>query len=235
MKVSYTFPIFDPRTESGTSIQSSMRSGFTLVELLVSVAIFALMTALVVAKYGAFNQSIFLTNLAYDVALTVRTAQTYGLSVKSTATTGTYSSPTYAYGVTIGTDSISCAGSSSNATQFLMFTDIGTTPNAICDAGDTLVSTYALKRGATVYQVCAGGSSCTPGSGRLDVTFKRPDPKATICFNSSCTHSFAQIVLKAPDGTTKAVEIRSTGQISVTDGSVQDAQQGGGGEEDNPQ
>lgn len=193
--------------------------GFTLVELMVSVAIFAMMTALVVVKYGSFNQSVLLTNLAYDVALTIRTAQTYGLSVKAP----TDSSPTFssAYGVTIGTDTIACAGANSDSQQFLMFADTypSSTGNAICDSNDILTSTYAIKRGGSVSQVCAGAGSCTLGAGRLDITFKRPDPHATICFNgaSSCGHTYAEIVLKASDNSTRKIIVRSNGQITIGD------------------
>src|SRR6185369_4435025 len=73
------------------------KRGFTLIELLISVAIFVYMTGLLVAKYGNFNQSVLLTDLAYDVALTIRTAQTYGLSVK--AVNSSPSPYQYAYGV----------------------------------------------------------------------------------------------------------------------------------------
>ncbi len=194
--------------------------GFTLVELMVSVAIFAMMTALVVVKYGNFNQSVLLTNLAYDVALTIRTAQTYGLSVK----TPTDVSPTFtsAYGVTIGTDSVTCAGgTSSNSQQFLMFADAypSSSGNAVCDSNDILTSTYAIKRGGSVYQVCAGNGSCTLGSGRLDITFKRPDPRATICLNgiSSCGNTYGEIVLRATDGSTRKIIVRSNGQITIGD------------------
>src|SRR4051812_36480456 len=62
---------------------SKKSKGFTLVELMISVAIFIILTVLLVAKYGNFNQGVLFTNLAYDMALTLRTAQTYGLSVQN--------------------------------------------------------------------------------------------------------------------------------------------------------
>jgi prepilin-type N-terminal cleavage/methylation domain-containing protein len=188
--------------------------GFTLVELMVSVAIFAMMTALVVVKYGSFNQSVLLTNLAYDVALTIRTAQTYGLSVKAP----TDSSPTFtsAYGVTIGTDSTACGnlGGVSDSHQFMLYADVS--PNGFCDESDVPISIYAVKRGAVISGVCTDTAACTMGTGILDITFKRPEPRATICLRGvSCTASYAEIELRAPDGSTRRVSIRSNGQISV--------------------
>jgi len=62
--------------------------GFTLIELLVTIAIFVFMTALLVARYNAFNQGTLLSDQAYTVALAVRTAQSYGIGVKNSDTSG---------------------------------------------------------------------------------------------------------------------------------------------------
>lgn len=192
------------------------RRAFTLIELLVSLAIFGLMTALMVAKYGTFNQSVLLTNMAYDVALTIRTAQTYGLSVKSTNNNlASYSS---AYGVKIGNVTGSCANNNAyGPTTFLMYADTDTTVG--CSSSDLLVSAYALKRGAEVSRVCVRSTgSCTLGSGVLDISFKRPDPRAIICLGNNCTgNTYAEIEIKATDGGIRKVSIRSNGQISVID------------------
>lgn len=191
---------------------------FTLVELIVSLAIFALMTALVVVKYGNFNQSVLLKNQAYDVALTIRTAQTYGISVKSADESSVF---TYAYGVNFNTGSGNCAseGTISDSKQFVMFSDASTLGGnaGICDGGDIFVSSYALKRGGVIDKVCAGLGSCTLGSGVLNVSFKRPDPRATICWGSDCSFTYAEIQLKSTDGGLRTVVIRSNGQVTVVD------------------
>lgn len=197
----------------------SRSRAFTLVELLVSIAIFAMMTALVVVKYGNFNQSVLLTNLAYDVAMTIRTAQTYGLSVKDPNESNQF---IYAYGVTIGPNTKTCAGgATTNSQQFLMFADSVADNFCTENGADILVSTYAIKRGAVVESVCAGsgpGFGCSPDlSGRLHITFKRPEPRANICLNSSCDRAYAEIVLKSTDGNTRKVIVRSNGQITVAD------------------
>ena len=181
--------------------------GFTLVELMVSIGIFALMTALVVVKYGTFNQSVLLTNLAYDVALTVRTSQTYGLSVKAASDSGSsYSSPTYAYGVNIGT---------TGNTQFTLYADLNS--DLSYDSGEE-ISTYSIKRGAVVNRVCADyGNDCTLGTNTLDILFKRPDPQAIICVGTTCDYDVAKIELKATDGNVRTVVVRRNGQISVPD------------------
>ncbi len=198
--------------------RSSISRGFTLIELVVSIAIFGLMTALVVAKYGNFNQSVLLTNLAYDVALTVRTAQTYGLSVKSSANDvapGDSGSFRYAYGVHFSTS----AGGESER-EIRLFSDFD--ENQAYSGTTEDVSVYTIGRGAIISDLCAGmSSSCSPGYAELDILFKRPDPNATICAfgdsNPGCDKKYTEITVQATDGSTRTVSVRANGQISVED------------------
>jgi len=142
-------------------------AGFTLVELLVSVAIFAVMTALLVAKYGNFNQSVLLTDLAYDVALTIRTAQTYGLSVKG----ATAANPS-------GCTDFQC----SYGVYFDSSIDNNSLISLLAVKNDSVVgtvATYSIKRGAIVSNLKACTNQSDPSTCQtlifLDILFKRPD------------------------------------------------------------
>jgi len=175
-----------------------------LVELIVSISIFAMMTALVVAKYGNFNQSVLLTNLAYDMALTIRTAQTYGVSVRQEG--GDFK---YPYGVSF------IAGDST----FVFFADTDGTKNGIYDDGtDAKLNSYTLKRGAKIKDVCIGSSSASCSSESvLSITYTRPDPDARIChiYCEATIPEYARITIEGLDGSTRAVVVRKNGQISV--------------------
>lgn len=182
------------------------QKGFTLIELMVSVAIFVFMTAFLLAKYGTFNQSVLLTNLAYDVALTIRTAQSYGLNVKSVKVNGQDNQFNYPYGV----DFIK------GATQFTFFSD--NDGDRLYDSGESISSPINIKRGASIKSLCVGnGNSCTLVDGPLDITFKRPDPDAIIRANGdgNTVYTYAEITLQSTDGSTRKVSVRSTGQIAV--------------------
>jgi prepilin-type N-terminal cleavage/methylation domain-containing protein len=207
---------------------SSTHKGFTLIELLVSLAIFAFMTAFLVSKYGNFNQSVLLTNLAYDVAITIRSAQTFGLNVQSTGATNCATLNTcfsYPYGVHFDT----AAGLSN---KFTLYTDIknncgvptGSLPCAYDSAyvPSELINSYTMKPGNTVTDICVGtgpAPACTSlgSSGTLDVTFKRPNPDAFIQTTGAVTgtSNYAEVTLSASDGSIKKVILRSTGQIAV--------------------
>lgn len=181
--------------------------GFTIVELMVTMIIFAFMTTFLIAKYGKFDQSLLLTNFAFDVALAIRNAQSYGLSVKSLPDQG--GGFNFAYGVALQT-----------GTQFFFFTDL--IGDGAISGGEELIKTYNAKKNMTIYSVCAGtgtGVSCIGANNsntRLYITFKRPEPDAIIRLTPyGANQDYAEIILRSSDGTTKKVVVRKTGQISV--------------------
>ena len=59
------------------------QGGFTLLEVIVVVAIFGIMTAVVIFNYSNFSSRVILTNMAYEIALTTRQAQVFGLGARS--------------------------------------------------------------------------------------------------------------------------------------------------------
>ncbi len=69
--------------------------GFTIVELLVTLAIFTILTVVVLANYPSFNNKIALEILAQNIALSIREAQVYGISIRATDITETELAPAY--------------------------------------------------------------------------------------------------------------------------------------------
>lgn len=189
--------------------------GFTIVELIVSLAIFAIMTSLVLSKYGKFDQGVILTNLAYDVALTIRNAQSYGLNVRSAsrdANAFDYSATTAESGGTYGVHF-----DKSLPSQFIFFVDGN--GNGIYDDLTNSDQKTTIKRGSSISSMCVSITKSCDDVGsvdvqKLDITFKRPDPNAIIIAND-IKYGYAEIVLKAVDNTTRKVIVNFTGQISV--------------------
>ena len=188
--------------------------GFTLMELLVVTAILVLVTGLMLANNRHFGGRILLENLAYDIALSVRQAQVYGISVRQFET-GTFE---IAYGAYFN---------SLSTRTYDLFGDVDA--NGLWDAGeDVPPSPYDIERGHYIAQLCApaGGDSatCTQAS-RLAIVFKRPEPDACIGINGNsaitgeykCTNGqdSARIVLRSPRGDEVSVVVERTGQISV--------------------
>lgn len=190
---------------------ASRQKGFTVVELIVSITIFAFMTAFLVAKYGTFNQSILITNAAYDVALIIRNAQSYGLNVKSNPSSGTSYSTDFGYGY-----GVKIAPPTSGATTIPFYTDIDNSGSLT--SGDNTISTYTLKSSISIVSgSIKAGQNATGATAvdSLDITFKRPNPDAVIKGPTGTVYPYAEFTIKTTNGDTKKIVIGSTGQISI--------------------
>ncbi len=180
--------------------------GFSLIELLVVVGIFVVITGVVLANNARFNSSVLLGNAAYDVALSVRQAQVYGLSTQ----------------VHQGVFQVGYGMHFAGPVEYLLFADLDS--NKRYDpATDQIVQTYALGRGHTVYRYCGqksdGTEDCTDNQAaitHLDIAFLRPNPDSTITADSPAPYSSAKITLRSASGETRTVSVQSTGQISVS-------------------
>ncbi len=190
----------------------SLRRGFTLMELLVTCGILVVVSAIVLVNNGKFGGQVLLDNLAYDIALSVRQAQTYGISTLRHGE-DTFSA---AYGIHM---------QRSASSQYVTFADV--VVNGVYDPNlNELVSTTALQSGYFISSICAPAgadiASCT-GLDSVDITFKRPDPDAWISTNgiscnadpSTCAAS-VRIVIQSPRGDHSSVIVSANGQISVT-------------------
>ena len=78
---------------------SRYQSGMTLIELLVVLAIFVVVTGLLIFDYGSFRSSTSLESLSNDMALSLRKAQSYAIGAY-----GSSSNFTYPYGVHFSTN-----------------------------------------------------------------------------------------------------------------------------------
>lgn len=200
------------------------KKAFTIVELLVSVGIFALMTTLLMVKYGNFNSSVLLTNTAYDVALTIRTAQTYGLSVRSDSA-GSFNK---AYGIHFdysGSDNVSPLSNVPMNQTIVLFADLDA--DNVYDSGEE-VSYFVMNGGAYISGIsslCVTTNlqqTCVANGNQLNIIFKRPDPDALICpvtngeIVGDCNNvTQVYIVVSNSNGDYRIISVMKNGQISA--------------------
>jgi len=191
--------------------QQNSSSAFTLIEMLVVVAIIVVITGTVLANNSKFGGVVQLQNLAYDIALSTREAQVYGVSVLRFGT-----SFTAAFGVHYD---ISNAADSKTYTIFADVTDTANTgtPDGIFQTSE-IVQQTDITRGYYIGQLCvtlAGVEDCSPTS--VDITYNHPEPDAYIRAggNPSTLYEKARIVVMSPRGDQMSVEIENNGQISV--------------------
>lgn len=181
-----------------------MVRAFSLMELLVVVGIFVLITGVVLANHNKYNTSVLLGNTAYSIALSIRQAQVYGLSTQRYNTTFQVG-----YGLHF-----------TSPTSYEFYADLNRDKK--WDASDQVIQTYTLGRGHTILRFCGydvqNNASCSDADviDHLDVSFLRPEPDATISSGAALPYSRGTIVVQSSGGETRTVTVASTGQISVS-------------------
>ena len=197
-----------------------MRSnGFTLIELLVTIGIMAVIVGVTLANHSKFGGQIMLRNLAYETALAIREAQTYGVSVRKLNKAGITDFEA-GYGIHFDT---------SDNIHYILFSDVLKSGGISGEDGIyngnvlELVNTYLIGKGYKLNKFCVvhgGAKTCKVfgiDTATLDILFKRPEPDAYIRLNGvkDQLYEHAEIELISPRGDTMRVLVEVSGQISV--------------------
>lgn len=191
--------------------------GFTLVEVLVSLSIVSLIMATVLFNYSTFNNNLTLTSSGQELAISIRQAQTYGLTVKEvTPGGGQFNS---AYGIYFDP--------TSEPSNYYIFADIdGDKKYDVgngCRSGNTeCIEKFDLRNNIKISAIC-DEIACPPESSvrKMNVTFLRPNPDAGIYFTNNGGQIkvgpslTGKIILISPHGKTLTVVVESTGQVLV--------------------
>lgn len=191
-------------------------AGFSLVEMLVAVAIFAIISSVILANYPEFRGRAALDNTAHQIALVFREAQVYGISVRGQ----TNSFPVY--GVHVGVRPL---------TELIIFGDQN---NDNMYTLNEKLDTFTLASGEKIVQVCTNVNAnqfvagqitgeCVVGirSGTFNVIFKRPNPDAIFIEQQRSgteVEGVSNVALQIENRSgsyKRAVQITSTGQIVV--------------------
>ncbi len=197
-----------------------MKSGFTLVELLVTISIFIVITSVAVFSNSAFNSSILLTDLGYQIALSVRQAQVYGITVKAPQSCTTSSCPASNTGFNSG------YGAHFDITipaQYILFEDTANpTPNHTYDGSSETLATYSIGRGYTLKRLCVLTSGVYKAVKTLDISFIRPEPESWVRAVDASSNVYGPGLLEADiyvqdpnDIADRVIIIYPTGQISI--------------------
>lgn len=191
---------------------------------MVVLAIIVTVTAITLSSQSSFNKTLVLANTAYDIALTLRSAETYGIG--SRARGGVANA---GYGVHF---------EKATPESFTLFADSQPAPNAAnCHGlpeGGALapdakpgnctydgpssgekVATYILGNGITVGDFCAyafGSWSCArEGLAALDIVFARPNPDPFINIQGTK----ACLTVSSPHGGSRFVSVAASGEITA--------------------
>ena len=183
--------------------------GFTLLELIITLAIFTIVAGILLADYPRFAARINLRRSAQEIALSIREAQFSAFAVR---------------GFQSGGQTIfkSCGinfNKSVSDKEYTLFVDANgdfeyDPPPA---APNELVKKFQVAGTSKIVSLCAGLKTAIPDTcslNRLDIIYQRPNPDTILKGNGS-VYSDLEIIIRSPDGLQRTIVVWSTGQISV--------------------
>ena len=181
-------------------------SGFSLVELMVTIGIVTLVTGVVLIRYSSFNSVVILKSQAYEMGLDIREAQVFGVSVGGS--TGQFRE---AYGMYINL---------STPNIYTLFQDApGSGTDLVYDAGEEVGEVYVIDPRFTILEICttfAATYDCA-GATEASIAFKRPDFDARMTTNGEPNPQQIEIVIAAVEDPSvrRTVVVYASGQISI--------------------
>ncbi len=214
--------------------------GFSLIELIITVSIMLIVTSAVLFRQAKFSSDVLITDMAYEVALSIRDAAVSGLSSKASSTIP------YKTGYGVHFEPAPDGGSPNSFINFIDVSEVPilesvsdesnifdyyyTTQDDVNQTGgvDVIDKVIELTQGQTIKQYCArgdGGWICGPDSSKhvLNIVYVRPNPDAHITMGTKAggpdgvkTYSEAKIVVQSGLGDKcRTVSVSVSGQISV--------------------
>lgn len=179
-----------------------MNKGFTLLELLVVLGIFIIVTSIALANYPLFKDGIALKKTAQQIAIAVHEAEVYALGVKS------FNSQFSGYGVHF----------ERNNGSFVLFSDINN--DGVYNVGVEEVKIYAIQTNDKIQDLCGNQNTGDPaddicGLASVDAIFLRPNPFVTLNGAGNPGLSDIEIYLQSPKGKIKKIIIFASGQIAI--------------------
>lgn len=203
-----------------------LQGGFTLIEFVVVMIIFAIMSSVSLFNYNAYRNRIEYTNLAQDIALTIRQAQVYGLSGTDRRIGSDVINPNVLFGSMIVdiTQDRSIRGVAINPEQktLILFDDANR--NRIFDeTSDVVIDRRAVTDSATKLSVCF--SMVLNDNGECEeelssdnyayITFTRPYPEPSIRYDGVNYSQFVLIIKDKNNNPKMKVEVTPSGQIAA--------------------
>lgn len=187
-------------------------TGFTLIELTVTVSIFLIISTIILANYPAFSQRLALNRTAQEIALSFRKAQTFALAVRG------FEAQFKGYGVWFEREK--------NDT-FVFFADFnpedqqfshGPIGEDFCEANNECIDEFLIQTSARIADLCKnqGVDGWTCGLDSVEVVYTRPDPIITLRANGATGDvSNIGIVVRSPRGVERIIVVWSTGQVTI--------------------
>ena len=202
-------------------LKKNSEQGFTLVEFIVVLVIFSIMSGTSLFNYNRYQNNIETTNIAQDIALTIRQAQVYGISASSEILPQINSNDLNL----VQDKSIRGFAINTESQEIILFEDLNRSFGYESQS-DRIIDVRRILARNTNISACLFdfGASPIPGECSVDVAsestmvnvvFQRPYPDAFINFDGN---PYGHVLVELKDNSAnnlKYIEINPIGNISV--------------------
>ncbi len=186
--------------------------GFSLVEMVVVVAIFLIITGIIVANYPQFKDQSALELMAQEIAVNIRTAQVLGTGARVQGGSGQVENKSYG---------VHFDGSKPNT--LISFIGEDRDDKVYSDGVYKELETHTLQ-GADITHFNGVELETNPDPDIFDITYRRPNPEASIVYKGNDTDPLDELLIqiKSKRGAERCKQIRisANGQIGVIPGFI---------------
>lgn len=203
----------------------------TIMEMIVVIAILMIISTMIIFNYGKFESSISLQNLADDIALSVREAQSYAIGARGLPGEGFFNG----YGIHFSlSDPISTNNIAGSKKSFVFFANVEDDGSYNYSSSDNTCG--SPEKDNECYKVISISSADyisniktkeskvadeedIKENDSVDIIFTRPYPEPKLCLDKNCNESFEYFKIEIKNPRTeesKYIQITNTGQINVS-------------------
>ena len=171
------------------------KNGFTMIELLIVMAIIGIVATIVLPSYNKARNSKDLHLGREQISSDIRMAQNYSFNILKFD--GAFPEGGYGIHFDIG-----------NPKKYIIFADKGPSPNQTYDAGEKFQE-LELPRSVKISSLKVDGSDANP----IDIVFKPPYGKVFI-WSGGSFYTKLEIEIKNNDGKTRTIKVENSGLIN---------------------
>lgn len=190
--------------------------GFTLMELIITIAIMTIISGVVFFSFPRFNQTVLLNRAARELTLALREAQSRATAVAQRPDAESGAEFPKNYGIRVEQDS----------EVFFLFSDEDEDRllDMSSDCNEECVKRYEFTYGVRIKNIQLPESVSLSDDGQLNILFYRPDPtmkisgcvgESNLC-NTIGPYKISIYRAGQDENDTRTIQVWTTGQISIS-------------------
>ncbi|MEK7575959.1 MAG: prepilin-type N-terminal cleavage/methylation domain-containing protein [Patescibacteria group bacterium] len=183
----------------------TITGGFSLIELMVTIVIFVIISSVIIFNYPNFRDKMSLSREVANIVSDIRTAQVYSLGTKQHENFGI--NEIKGYGVYFNTTS---------PKQYQIFLDLTSSDNRIYNVGEEVGSAIQITTTNKISSLKCGGGSCS--NNEVSIFYSRPYVNAFISDNGTNLYDYVEIEVQSTSNSSlkKTIKVnKTTGHVEV--------------------